>query len=487
MTVRDLFRFRDPAIRTLHLTWLAFYISFFTWFNMAPLATSMARSSGWLTNDHLRALAILNVALTIPARIVVGAFLDRFGPRLTFGILLITMSVPAAVFALGDDWATLALSRLLLSCIGASFVVGIRMVSEWFPPKHIGFAEGFYAGWGNFGSAAAALTLPVIAIHFFGGSEGWRYAQLLSGAVCLGYGVFYLIAVRDCPEGVTYQGARRMQPMEVSSWGDLVQLILWSFPLMAAMGLLAWRLETLGFLDQRWVWAIWVLLLLVYAGHVGKVLHVNVPLLRRGVPEADRYPFSSVAALNTTYIANFGAELAMVSILPAFFESTFSISPALAGGMAASFAFVNLFARPMGGWLSDRFRNRRRIMLGFMLGIALGFLGMGFIQSSWPLALAIGVTVLCSVFVQGAEGATFAIIPLIKKRMTGQIAGMAGAYGNVGAVVYLTLYTFVTPSRFFLILAGGAFVSFLCCLVWLREPEGAFAPEIQVDTPLPHM
>ena len=59
---------------------------------------------------------------------------------------------------------------------------------------------------------------------------------------------------------------------------------------------------------------------------------------------------------------------------------------------------------------------------------------------------------------------------------------MAGAYGNVGAVVYLTLFTFVTPSQFFLIIAAGAFVSFVLCLLWLKEPEGAFADEYYVSS-----
>ena len=32
---------RDPA---LHLTWIAFYICFFVWFGMAPLASSMLKA-----------------------------------------------------------------------------------------------------------------------------------------------------------------------------------------------------------------------------------------------------------------------------------------------------------------------------------------------------------------------------------------------------------------------------------------------------------
>lgn len=45
------------------------------------------------------------------------------------------------------------------------------MTALWFKPRDIGFAEGFYAGWGNFGSAAAALTIPTIALSVFGGDD----------------------------------------------------------------------------------------------------------------------------------------------------------------------------------------------------------------------------------------------------------------------------------------------------------------------------
>ena len=475
----ELIDLRLPRIRLLHWTWLAFFIAFFTWFNMAPLATTMLKNVDWLTKDHLKMLAICNVAMTIPARIIIGALIDRFGPRITFSGLLITMTVPTFIFAFGDSWTVLLLSRLVLSSIGASFVIGIRIVAEWFPPKDTGKAEGFYAGWGNFGSAGAAMVLPWFALTAFGGENGWRYATALSGAFCLGYGILYFFVVRDTPHGKDFIGAKKTQPMEVSTWSDLVQLIVWSFPLVAALGVLAWRMNGLGFLSDNLLYLTYGLLAVVYIAHCRKMLQVNVPMLRLGVPEEDRYRFTDVAALNTTYVANFGAELAVVSMLPAFFESTFSLSPTVAGLIASSFAFVNLFARPFGGWISDKMHSRKRIMLMYMFGIALGFLGMGFINSSWPLWIAVAVTVGCSMFVQGAEGATFAIVPLIKKRMTGQVAGMAGAYGNVGAVLYTILYSFawVTPERFFFILAAGAFVSFVVCLFFLTEPKDAFAED----------
>jgi len=99
-------------------------------------------------------------------------------------------------------------------------------------------------------------------------------------------------------------------------------------------------------------------------------------------------------------------------------------------------------------------------------------------EGIWWLGMAVVITILCSVFVQGAEGATFAIIPMIHKKMTGQIAGMAGAYGNVGAVCYLVLYSLVDAKTFFYVIAAGAALSFIFCAWMLDEPKDAFSEEI---------
>ena len=482
MRVSDLFRVRNKDIQALHLTWIAFFICFYVWFNMAPLASSMLATADWLTRDDLRLFAIANVALTIPARILVGMALDRWGPRRVFSLLMVAMAIPTFVFAFCQTREQLFVSRLVLSSVGASFVVGIHMTALWFKPRDIGFAEGFYAGWGNFGSAAAAMTIPTVALLVYGGPEGWRWAIATSGAVMAAYGVFYWFAITDGPSKDTHKKPRKAMALEVSSWRDLVMLCVFTLPMVGILSIVVYRLQLMDYVDGLTAAICYGAVAVIVTYQVWLAIKVNVPILKKGVPADDRYPFSSVAALNLTYFANFGAELAVVSMLPMFFQETWGLTPVAAGMIASTFAFVNLFARPMGGLVSDRMGNRRFVMLAYMLGIGVGFLMMGLMDSRWPLIIAVAVTIGCSFFVQGAEGATFGIIPSIKRRVTGQIAGMAGAYGNVGAVFYLFVFMFVDSSTFFLIIAAGAFVSWAACLLWLKEPEGGFGDEYMLSS-----
>lgn len=137
-------------IRTLHLIWMAFFITFVVWFNHAPLMVSIRDALG-LDDQQVKTLLILNVALTIPARIVVGMLVDKYGPKIMFSMLLGISSFICFFFAIADSFEQMAAARFMLGFVGAGFVIGIRMISEWFPAKQVGLAEGIYGGWGNFG------------------------------------------------------------------------------------------------------------------------------------------------------------------------------------------------------------------------------------------------------------------------------------------------------------------------------------------------
>lgn len=474
--------------RILHMTWFAFFLTFVIWFNFAPLATTVKEQMG-LTEDQIRTLAICNVALTVPSRVIIGILLDKYGPRLTYSVLLVFAVIPCMMFALANDFTTLVISRLLLGVVGAGFVIGIRMVSEWFPPRDVGFAEGIYGGWGNFGSAFSAFTLPSVALGlavFSGGEANWRLAIALTGIAGAVYGVIYWFGVEDTPAGRTYHRPERHGAMEVTTRKDFWLLLLMNLPILGVLALLAWRLSNVGFLSPSQLYLVWLVLLGLYLVKAYKCWDVNKDLMtgKKRYSAEDRYDFKQVAMLELTYVTNFGSELAVVSMLPAFFETTFGLSVAFAGAIASSYAFMNLFSRASGGFISDRMGSRKWTMVILLAGMGVGYLMMSAVNQSWWLVGAIALTMLCSFFVQAAEGSTYSIVPLVKKRLTGQISGNVGAYGNVGAVCYLTAYSLLPSGAsgdriFFQILGiAGLIVAFLCWF-FLKEPKNSFADDYE--------
>lgn len=465
-------------MRTLHLSWVAFFITFVVWFNAAPLMQAIALSLG-VTTQQLVVLATVNVAIAVPARVVIGMLTDRYGPRLMYSMLLIVGSIPCFWFATADTLAEAALARFFSGFIGAGFVIGIRLVSEWFPANELGTAEGIYGGWGNFGSAAAAFTLPALAL-WFGGDDGWRYAVATTGLMSFTFGFVFYYAVRDTPKGSTYFKPKTLGAMEVTSVGDLFLLYVMKLPMYICIVLLAWRLSPAGFnmISAMTTNLIYVGLLVVLVIDFHQVWLANRSLFTTPVPELHRYKFKQVAVLNILYFANFGSELAVVSVLPLFFSQTFQLSPIMAGLIASTHAFLNLVSRPGGGWLSDKF-GRKKTLLIVTAGLAFSYLLTSTIDSSWSLPVAVIVIMACAFFVQAGEGAVFATVPLIKRRLTGQIAGMTGAYGNVGAVIYLLILTFVDYSTFFLVIAGSAVLGFIT-LLFMTEPKGQIT-EINED------
>ncbi|PMB14251.1 MFS transporter, partial [Fischerella thermalis CCMEE 5319] len=452
--LKGLFSF-NGRYRILHLTWFAFFLTFVCWFNFAPFATTVGKQLN-LTPEQVKTLGICNLALTIPARIIIGMLLDRFGPRITYSLLLIFASVPCLATALSQNFDHLVISRLLMGIVGAGFVVGIRMVSEWFPPKEIGIAQGIYGGWGNFGAFGAEFTLPTIAVavsFMNGGASNWRFAIALTGIVAAIYGLIYYNSVQDTPVGKVYKRPKKNGALEVTSVKSFWALIISNFGLIFALGLLAWRLaqKNIHFLTQSQMYLVLLLLAGLFAYQTYKAYQVNKELLtgKKTYAPSERYQFRQVALLEFTYVTNFGSELAVVSMLPAFFEKTFGLEHVVAGMIAATYPFLNLISRPSGGLISDKFGSRKWTMTIISGGIAVGYLMAHFINSSWPIPLAIAVTMFAAYFAQAGCGATYSIAPLIKKEATGQIAGNIGAYGNFGGVVYLTIFSLTDASTLF--------------------------------------
>jgi NNP family nitrate/nitrite transporter-like MFS transporter len=476
--IRSLWSF-EGRYRVLHMTWFAFFLSFVVWFDYAPFAGTIEDELG-LTSSQTLTLGLCNVALTVPARVFVGMALDRWGPRRVYAAILIGAAVPNTAFALSSSFEMLVVSRLALSVVGAGFVVGIRMVSEWFPPRELGTAEGIYGGWGNFGAAVAAFSLPLLAGVVGGATGGWRWAVAAVGIVSALYGLVYLRSVQDTPDGVRYERPRRQGALEVTHPAAVWGLAALTVPITAVLGLIAWRIWREDVISDAGFVVVLVGVGLLLVSRLRAVFTVNRPALADSYPPEDRYPFRTVAALCLAYFATFGTELAVVTILPDFFADTWGLGPAAAGAAASGFAFMNLVARPGGGLLSDLLGSRRRTLVALSLGLVAGSLLLSAMGSAWPWVLAIVACMTCSFFVQAGAGAVFAIVPLVKKRVSGQIAGLAGASGNVGAIVFLTVALLGSTQALFLAVALASVLAAVAGR-WIVEPEHSFAAHLVAD------
>jgi NNP family nitrate/nitrite transporter-like MFS transporter len=184
-----------------------------------------------------------------------------------------------------------------------------------------------------------------------------------------------------------------------------------------------------------------------------------------------------VWALFLIYGSCFGMELTIDNIAALYFADYFHLALTTAGFVAASFGMMNLFARALGGIVSDRFyRNwglRGRVVL---LGCTL--LGEGlslilFSQMRW-LPLAIGSMMFAGLFVKMSNGATYSVVPFINPKALGAVAGIVGAGGNVGAV--LAAFLFKTASLTWpqaLLILGASVVLISSATFVVRFPNAA--------------
>jgi NNP family nitrate/nitrite transporter-like MFS transporter len=145
-----------------------------------------------------------------------------------------------------------------------------------------------------------------------------------------------------------------------------------------------------------------------------------------------------VWALFIVYAACFGIELTINGTAALYFVDYFGLNVVTAGLIASLFGLMNIFARSIGGMVSDRFARQNGIKgrvtflftILFLEGIALIFF-----SHTTVLIVAIPVLIIFSITVQMSEGATYGIVPFINKRALGAVSGIVGAGGNFGAVM----------------------------------------------------
>eukprot|EP00553_Chaetoceros_curvisetus_P015962 CAMPEP_0204644286 /NCGR_PEP_ID=MMETSP0718-20130828/1374_1 /ASSEMBLY_ACC=CAM_ASM_000674 /TAXON_ID=230516 /ORGANISM="Chaetoceros curvisetus" /LENGTH=218 /DNA_ID=CAMNT_0051665809 /DNA_START=63 /DNA_END=719 /DNA_ORIENTATION=- len=152
----------------------------------------------------------------------------------------------------------------------------------------------------------------------------------------------------------------------------------------------------------------------------------------------------------------------MTAGLALYFIERFDQTTESAAALASIFGWMNLFARGLGGFISDimnvKSGMRGRLLWQSATMVAEGCSVIAFSKMQ-SLAGAIGMMVLFSLFVQTTEGSTYSIIPYVCPSATGSVAGIVGAGGNVGGVIFLLLIQRYSYEKGFVIMGFAVICS----------------------------
>ena len=133
------------------------------------------------------------------------------------------------------------------------------------------------------------------------------------------------------------------------------------------------------------------------------------------------------------YAVTFGGYVAFSVYLPTYLKTGYALTQADASDRKASFVLVAVVARPLGGWLSDRF-DPVRVLLVVLGLIVVGAAGQATTPGLVPLGTA--AFLLMAVALGAGAGAVFALVAQRSPAGgVGAVTGVVGAAGGLGGFV----------------------------------------------------
>ncbi len=370
------------------------------------------RAQIWTSN-------ICSVAGTIFMRFVNGPICDKFGARIPMGVVLMCASIPTALTGLVESAAGLYVLRFFIGLGGSTFVMCQFWSTRMFTKEVAGTANALVGGWGNLGGGVTQIVMgsalfPLFKAFGLSADQAWRSVCVIPAVVAFGTGLIVMKISDDCPKGNYSELKKKGLMTEVSASSSFRQ---------GALNFNTWLL----FIQ---------------------------------------------------YGCCFGVELTMNNAASKYFQDVFLLETESASAIASIFGWMNLFARGLGGFASDKCNSkmgmRGRLLWQSVCLIIEGVCVLWFSVTT-NLALAIFILVIFSSFVQAAEGSTYGIVPYVDPPATGSIAGIIGAGGNTGAVVFGLFFRQLDDKTAFQIMGISILVSsLLSVIVCIKGHRGIF-------------
>lgn len=378
LTKLNIFSGKGIQMKTFHITWLTFFVCFFGWFGLAPLMPTI-KEDLHLDKGQIGNIIIASVSATIIARLLIGKLCDTWGPRKTYTTLLLIGAIPVMCVGLAKDYTSFLLFRLAISIVGASFVITQFHTSQMFAANIKGTANAVAGGWGNLGGGVTNMVMPLVfaAIVGFGYTKQEAWRYaMILPGVMMLVMAFFYYRLTKDTPAGNYDEIRKEKALKTKTDYSVLK-----------------------------DWRIW--------------------------------------ALALAYAVCFGMEITFDNVAALHFVQEYKLSQTNAGFWAGMFGFMNIFARALGGIFADKVGKKFGLQgKGLLLAAVLLLEGFGLLMfaKSGSFGMAIFSMITFALFLKMANGTTYAITPFINEKNGGLVAGIVGAGGNVGGMMFGFLF-----------------------------------------------
>ncbi|KAK4113376.1 nitrate transporter [Canariomyces notabilis] len=446
----------DRHGRVFFFSWMGFMLAFWAWYTFPPLLSVTIKKDLNLTSEEVANSNIVSLVATLLVRFAAGPLCDLLGSRKVFSLILLVGSIPIGLAPLIKDATGLYIIRFFIGILGGSFVPCQVWCTGWFDKNVVGTANALSGGWGNAGGGITYFIMPAVydsLVHRHGHTSGeaWRITFIVPLVCLITCGLGLLFLCDDTPMGKWSDRHENVQQnLETQGISGKVVAITGNIadreppssstsPSRAPSDIEKADPEKPKLTGD---------LTVTEAIETAQGETVVKPTFRDSLPVV----FSLHALFHTaTYACSFGGELAVNSILGAYYLKNFPhLGQTNASNYAALFGFLNFVTRPLGGVVGDMLYNYfgRNLWLkkiwihvcGLLTGALLILIGM---LDPHDLGTMVGLIVLMAVFHEAGNGANFALVPHVYPHANGVLSGLTGAGGNLGGVVFAIIFRYM--------------------------------------------
>ncbi|EXJ89532.1 MFS transporter, NNP family, nitrate/nitrite transporter [Capronia epimyces CBS 606.96] len=448
--------------RVFFFSWFGFFLAFLSWYAFPPLLHDTIQKDLKLTKVDVANSNIIALCATLLVRLVAGPCCDRFGPRRTFAGCLLVGAIPTFLAGAAYTKGQLFAVRFFVGILGGSFVPCQVWSTGFYDKNIVGTANAFTAGLGNAGGGVTYFVMPSIYDSLLNRGltphVAWRVAFVVPGIVIVFVALCLLLLCQDTPVG-KWSDRQLAAQTHLAAHGVQVAIVdppkagVTDKPLSDSSppppsSHTGEKTQDEAPGDRR---------LSKYADQEVQMTEQQMLDTARGeiiVSPTPREIITVMFAPQTLvlafcYFCTFGSELSVNSILGTYYQKNFkSLGQTTSGQWAAMFGLLNVVCRPLGGIIADllfgRFSNLwvKKIWihtLGVITGVFLIVIG---VLDPHNTSTMFGLVAGMAVFLEGGNGANFALVPHVNPHANGVVSGMTGATGNFGGIIFSIVFRY---------------------------------------------